>query len=113
MVLFIGKLNYCISRSYDSLQKYCAMNISLNVDGLIGECLEELHEVQSQLIRMKTDFDNIQIMIAIGLSFIVCFFELAVLLCTFFCNPSERFYSQLFLVIVIKGKKVKTYNLQF
>uniref|UniRef100_A0A0R3RWZ1 GPI ethanolamine phosphate transferase 2 n=1 Tax=Elaeophora elaphi TaxID=1147741 RepID=A0A0R3RWZ1_9BILA len=63
------KLNHCISRSYDSLQKYCVKNMSLNIDGLIEECLEELHQVQSQLIRMETDFDVVQIMIAIGLSF--------------------------------------------
>ncbi|CAG9538050.1 unnamed protein product, partial [Cercopithifilaria johnstoni] len=67
------KLNHCISRSYDILQKHCAMNVSLNVDGLIGECLEELHKVQSQLIRLKTDFGKTQIMIAIGLSFTVSY----------------------------------------
>lgn len=75
-VLFIDKLNHCIDRSYESLQKYCAMNTSVNVDELIRECLEELYKVQSQLLRMETDFDTLQIIIAIGLSFIVC--------CTFF-----------------------------
>lgn len=72
MVIFVDKLNYCISRSYDSLQKHCTMNISLNVDGLISECLEELHKVQVQLIRTETDFDAMKIVIAIGLSFTVC-----------------------------------------
>ncbi|EJD75190.1 hypothetical protein LOAG_17615 [Loa loa] len=63
------ELNYCISRSYETLQKHCTTNISLNVDELIAGCLLKLYKVQSQLIRRKTDFNIIQIMIAIGLSF--------------------------------------------
>nr|CRZ24185.1 Bm3669 [Brugia malayi] len=66
-------LNHCVSHFYDSLQKYCAINSSVNVDGLIGECLEELHKIQSQLIHKKTNFDVIQIVIAIGLSFTVSY----------------------------------------
>ncbi|KAL3995327.1 Type I phosphodiesterase / nucleotide pyrophosphatase family protein [Acanthocheilonema viteae] len=66
-----NKLNHCISRSYDSLHKHCAMNISQNIDELIRECLEELHKVQSKLLRMETDLDIIRIMVAIGLSFII------------------------------------------
>uniref|UniRef100_A0AAF5PX74 GPI ethanolamine phosphate transferase 2 C-terminal domain-containing protein n=1 Tax=Wuchereria bancrofti TaxID=6293 RepID=A0AAF5PX74_WUCBA len=74
-------LNHCISNSYDSLQKHCAMNASVNVDGLIGECLEELHKIQSQLIHRKTNFDVIQIVIAIGLSFTVSYIS-AYLVCS-------------------------------
>ncbi|MCP9262262.1 hypothetical protein DINM_005543 [Dirofilaria immitis] len=63
-------LNQCINRSHDSLQKHCATNTSQNVDRLIWECLEELRKVQSDLINMETHINIMQIMIAIGFSFI-------------------------------------------
>ncbi|VDK86694.1 unnamed protein product [Litomosoides sigmodontis] len=67
------KLNHCISLSYDSLQKHCTMNVALSIDGLVRECLEELHKVQMQLIHMETDVDTMKIVIAIGLSFTISY----------------------------------------
>ncbi|KAM3718791.1 GPI ethanolamine phosphate transferase [Dirofilaria immitis] len=69
-------LNQCINRSHDSLQKHCATNTSQNVDRLIWECLEELRKVQSDLINMETHINIMQIMIAIGFSFIVSYISI-------------------------------------
>ncbi|VDK73140.1 unnamed protein product [Onchocerca ochengi] len=78
-----SNLTQCINRSYDILQKYCTLNISQNIDGLISECLEELRKVQSQLLNAGTDFSIIQVMIALGLSFIVSFISICLVYFTY------------------------------
>uniref|UniRef100_A0A915Q3T7 GPI ethanolamine phosphate transferase 2 n=1 Tax=Setaria digitata TaxID=48799 RepID=A0A915Q3T7_9BILA len=68
-----SKLNQCINRFYDNLQKYCSTNASQNIGGLIWDCVGELRKVQSKFLHVRTDINSVRLIVAIGLSTIVYF----------------------------------------